>query len=143
MGHALIASFGGIPLIYMGDEIGLMNDHAFADDPTLADDGRWMHRPRMDWGAVAGHAKGGPAARILQGVKAILAARKATPDFAGHVPTRVMDLGHPACSSSSGWPIPASHLPVQLQRRGAADQPLGPATRPQRPLTAAGCRAQT
>jgi amylosucrase len=26
MGHALIASFGGIPLIYMGDEIALLND---------------------------------------------------------------------------------------------------------------------
>ena len=29
MGHALIASFGGIPLIYMGDELGLLNDHAY------------------------------------------------------------------------------------------------------------------
>ena len=29
MGHALIASFGGVPLIYMGDEIGLLNDHSY------------------------------------------------------------------------------------------------------------------
>ncbi len=26
MGHALIASYGGIPLIYMGDELALTND---------------------------------------------------------------------------------------------------------------------
>ena len=29
MGHALIASFGGIPLLYMGDEIGLLNDYGY------------------------------------------------------------------------------------------------------------------
>ncbi|MGL4311338.1 MAG: alpha-amylase family protein, partial [Paracoccaceae bacterium] len=28
MGHALIAGFGGIPLIYMGDELGFLNDHS-------------------------------------------------------------------------------------------------------------------
>ena len=30
MGHALIASFGGIPLIYMGDELALLNDRALS-----------------------------------------------------------------------------------------------------------------
>ncbi len=49
MGHALIASFGGIPLIYMGDDLGLLNDHAYEADEHLKHDGRWMHRPRMDW----------------------------------------------------------------------------------------------
>ncbi len=46
MGHALIASFGGIPLVYMGDEIALLNDYGYADDPDLAHDSRWLHRPR-------------------------------------------------------------------------------------------------
>ncbi len=35
MGHALIASFGGIPLLYMGDEIGLLNDYSYVDDRTM------------------------------------------------------------------------------------------------------------
>ena len=47
MGHALVASFGGIPLIYMGDEIGLVNDLSFLADPERAADGRWMQRPAM------------------------------------------------------------------------------------------------
>jgi amylosucrase len=96
LGHALIAGFGGIPLIYMGDEIGLMNDHSYLDDPARRDDGRWMHRPRMDWDLVARLGQGGPAARIHAGTKAILATRRATPELAAHVPTRILDLGHRA-----------------------------------------------
>ena len=53
MGHALIASFGGIPLLYMGDELGLINDHSYEADDHLKHDGRWMHRPKMDWDKAA------------------------------------------------------------------------------------------
>ena len=96
MGHALIAAFGGIPLLYMGDEIGLTNDHSYLDDPELAPDGRWMHRPAMDWAAVKTLKKGTtPAARIHAGTKAILAKRKSTPQLASYVPTRIIDVGHP------------------------------------------------
>jgi amylosucrase len=96
MGHALIASFGGVPLLYMGDEIGLLNDYTFRDDPDLCADGRWMHRPPMDWAAVAALPQGTtPASRLHAGTKAILATRKATPQLAAHIPTRIMDIGHP------------------------------------------------
>ena len=95
LGHALIASFGGIPLIYMGDEIGLMNDASYAEEPDQAGDGRWMHRPRMDWSVVAALDKGGPAALIHQGTRAILAARRSTPELAAWVPTRILDLDNP------------------------------------------------
>lgn len=94
-GHALIASFGGIPLIYMGDELGLMNDHSYRDDPALADDSRWMQRPAMDW-AKAG-TRGDtttPHGRIYQGVRHILAVRKATLQLASDIPTRVVDCGN-------------------------------------------------
>ncbi len=47
--HSLILARGGIPLIYMGDEIGLLNDDAYLEDPGKANDSRWLHRPRMDW----------------------------------------------------------------------------------------------
>ncbi len=92
LGHALIASYGGIPLIYMGDEVGMLNDHSYLDDPTRADDGRWMQRPVMDWNRRDDPA----AARILSDLKHILATRRATPQLAGDVPTRVLDAGDPA-----------------------------------------------
>jgi amylosucrase len=33
LGHALIASFGGLPLIYMGDELAALNDYSYLDNP--------------------------------------------------------------------------------------------------------------
>ena len=50
--HAIILSFGGIPMIYCGDEIAMLNDYSFLSDPTKSDDNRWMHRPIIDWKAA-------------------------------------------------------------------------------------------
>jgi amylosucrase len=51
--HAVTYGFGGVPLLYMGDELALDNDTRYLDDPALAGDNRWMHRPWMDDAAVA------------------------------------------------------------------------------------------
>ena len=51
--YAVAFAFGGLPLIYMGDELGLRNDASYRDDPDRAADNRWMHRPAMDWDAAA------------------------------------------------------------------------------------------
>ena len=51
--YAVVFSFGGIPLIYMGDELAMPNDPGWAEDPAQAHDNRWMHRPRMDWARAA------------------------------------------------------------------------------------------
>ncbi len=47
--YAIVYGFGGIPLLYMGDELALRNDHDYLDEPEHAADNRWMHRPRMPW----------------------------------------------------------------------------------------------
>lgn len=96
MGHALIASFGGIPLIYMGDELATLNDYSYRDDPDHAHDSRWVHRPRMDWGVAQARGDASPSAVVFQGVKAILARRRATPDLHGQHPTRVLATGQAA-----------------------------------------------
>lgn len=75
--HGLIMAFGGIPLLYMGDEIGLLNDPSYLNNPLLADDNRWLHRPQMDWGAAVRHDDVQTVAgRIFAGVKAQVHARK-------------------------------------------------------------------
>jgi amylosucrase len=51
--YAMVYGFGGIPLLYMGDELALRNDAGYLDEPEHADDNRWMHRPRMPWDAAA------------------------------------------------------------------------------------------
>ena len=51
--YAVAFSFGGIPLIYMGDELAMRNDQRWAQDLAHAHDNRWMHRPMMDWSQAA------------------------------------------------------------------------------------------
>ncbi|HTY72854.1 MAG TPA: alpha-amylase, partial [Actinomycetes bacterium] len=52
LAHYVVLGFGGLPLLYMGDEIALLNDYSYADDPEHAGDNRWVHRPRMPWELV-------------------------------------------------------------------------------------------
>jgi amylosucrase len=47
--HSIILSIGGIPLLYLGDEIGTLNDYSYANDPAKASDSRWVHRPHTNW----------------------------------------------------------------------------------------------
>jgi amylosucrase len=95
MGHALIAGFGGIPLIYMGDELAILNDYGYLDNPNHAHDSRWIHRPAMDWDAAAiRESDDSPAGRVFRGVRHILARRRATPALHSGTPTRVLDTGH-------------------------------------------------
>jgi amylosucrase len=50
--YSLVYAYGGVPLLYMGDELGQRNDPGWADDPAHAGDNRWLHRPPMDWPAA-------------------------------------------------------------------------------------------
>jgi len=50
--HGVIMTIGGIPLIYLGDEIGMLNDYDYEKDPEKAGDTRWIHRPAFDWDKV-------------------------------------------------------------------------------------------
>jgi amylosucrase len=91
MGHALIASYGGIPLIYMGDELALLNDHSYLSVPEHAHDSRWIHRPSMDWEMVARRLPDeGPMGRVFRGTRRILARRRAIAALHGAVPAEVL-----------------------------------------------------
>lgn len=82
--HGVILTAGGIPLIYLGDEIGTLNDYTYRDDPAHERDSRWVHRPRADWekyekrndiNTVEG--------RVYQGLKKLIGLRKQLEAFAG------------------------------------------------------------
>lgn len=47
--EGIVLSIGGIPLLYLGEEWGMLNDYDFVKDPAKADDARWVHRPKMQW----------------------------------------------------------------------------------------------
>ncbi len=47
--HAYIASLGGIPVIYSGDEIAQLNDYSYEQDAEKNDDSRFLHRGEFSW----------------------------------------------------------------------------------------------
>ena len=47
--HAVVMGFGGIPVLWSGDELALRDDPGWADETGHADDNRWAHRPRLPW----------------------------------------------------------------------------------------------
>lgn len=51
MMRSIQVSIGGIPLLYAGDEHGMLNDYTFLHDPSKASDSRWVHRSRKKWHA--------------------------------------------------------------------------------------------
>src|SRR4051795_6301624 len=77
--YAIAFCHGGLPLIWMGDELGLGNDDGYRDDPARADDNRWMPRPPMDWDAAGRrHDPATVEGRLFGGLRRLVAARRAT-----------------------------------------------------------------
>ena len=75
--YAVAFSFGGIPLIYMGDELATRNDPRWREDPAHGGDNRWMHRPPMDWALAA--RRGDPDSlegRMFAAIRALAGARR-------------------------------------------------------------------
>ena len=94
--HSMIMSFGGIPLLYYGDEIGTLNDCTFLEDESKANDNRWMHRPKIDWEKVAlRHQHGTVEQRIFEGLKKLIAVRKSTTAFADYNNRQLLDTENP------------------------------------------------
>ncbi|MCW8821493.1 MAG: alpha-amylase family glycosyl hydrolase, partial [Sulfurovum sp.] len=75
--HSMILSFGGIPLLYYGDEIGTINDLTYLEEPNKAGDTRWAHRPKIDWEKAARrHTAGTTEYAIFSALKKMIAVSK-------------------------------------------------------------------
>jgi amylosucrase len=86
--HALALAFGGLPMLYMGDELGMVNDHGYADDLARARDSRWVQRAAFPAGAIAADSPGG---RIHAGLRRLVALRGRLPDLAAGAPCTVLE----------------------------------------------------
>ncbi len=94
--HGMIMSFGGIPLLYYGDEIGTLNDYRYLEDPGKAGDSRWMHRPRVDWEKADLRRKRGTVEQqIFDGLQRMIAVRKTIPAFADYNNRELLETGNP------------------------------------------------
>ena len=94
--HALIMAFGGIPLLYYGDEIGTFNDYAYENDQQKSYDSRWLHRPHIDWEkSNLRHTRGTIEYRIFHDLKKLISIRKETNAFADFNNREMLELSNP------------------------------------------------
>ena len=82
--HSVILSSGGLPLFYLGDEVGMLNDFDYQNDPNKQDDSRWVHRPARDVERYAQRTDlSTSAGQIYHGLRHLIALRKNTDDLSG------------------------------------------------------------
>lgn len=76
----IVFAAGGIPLIYLGDEVGTLNNYDYQADPDKADDSRWVHRPPRNRQRYEQRDNDRTTAgRVFQELKAMIGVRKRTP----------------------------------------------------------------
>lgn len=81
--HSIILSYGGMPLIYTGDEIGTLNDYSYQTENSKKDDSRWMNRPKQDWKVIDQlDTMNTPQSHIFHSLRRLIGIRKNNPIFA-------------------------------------------------------------
>ncbi len=90
--HSVPLVLDGIPLVYMGDESGLLNDYDYALEPNHHD-GRWLHRPLLP---TEHPTKGSPGYRILVALRTMIERRKTMPLFHAGASLTYVETGNAA-----------------------------------------------
>jgi len=89
-------SFGGIPLLYNGDALGVVNDYGYRDDPGKSDDNRWIHRPKINWDRAELRKKLGTTEySLFNAMKKMIAIRKETSAFADFNNRELVEVDNP------------------------------------------------
>lgn len=94
--HGLSFGWGGIPLLYMGDELGIDDDLDYRGDAARSADSRWRHRPPMDWAAAGRrHDRSSVEGRLWAGVGRLITVRRQCPMLGGGGRTTAIGPWHP------------------------------------------------
>ncbi len=96
LAHAIVLGWGGIPVLGMGDELGLPGDEHWADEPGHEQDNRWVHRPRMDPELqLTRHDPSTVPGMLFSGLRRLVRARSALPHLHASVAAQVLDPSDP------------------------------------------------
>ena len=88
----VIFAAGGIPLLYLGDEVGTLNDYSYQRDVSRAGDNRWVHRPVANERALLQrHDPTTVSGRIFGTLQRLIALHTSHPIFAADQPTCWLD----------------------------------------------------
>jgi len=89
--HGLALSFGALPVLYMGDELGQANDYSFRERPDRAMDSRWLQRPMLDEQRFAERRDGSTqAGSVYAALRALVATRQRLPELAASQPRSLL-----------------------------------------------------
>jgi len=92
--HGIILTIGGIPLIYLGDEIGMLNDYDYEGDAEKIGDSRWLHRATFDWTRAAERSEPGTIpGRIYQDLLRLIQIRQQNPAL-DRAETEIVESGN-------------------------------------------------
>ncbi len=92
--HGIIMTIGGIPLIYLGDELGMLNDYSYEKDPDKMGDSRWLHRSTFNWKtAEKRRDTDSIPGRIYQGLQRLIQIRQQNLAFT-RAETEIVDTGN-------------------------------------------------
>ncbi|MBC7374735.1 MAG: alpha-amylase [Frankiales bacterium] len=95
LAHLVALGHGGLPVLWMGDELALLNDVDWARDPAHADDNRWVHRPVMPWAAFP-LVEGTVAHRVWHALRSAVRVRASLPVMHAAVESVVLAPVNPA-----------------------------------------------
>lgn len=91
MVHSIILSIGGIPLIYSGDELALLNDYSYEQDDSKKHDERWVQRIAVTDADIQASKKiDTPQNRVTSGLQKRIGLRKRHSVF-GQAATRIIE----------------------------------------------------
>jgi amylosucrase len=126
--YSVAYGFGGIPLLFSGDELAQRNDRGYLTDPALAPDNRWMHRPPLDRAAAARAADPGSVeGRVWGALRRLGEVRRSLPALTGDVASEVLGAGVTAGEDTVlVWrrQHPRHGTFIGLANVGAAPQPV-------------------
>lgn len=90
LAHSVAFSTGGVPLLYLGDEVGQLNDYDYTLEDGHGTDSRWVHRPHYPAARYARrHDTSTPEGAVFAGLRNMIAVRSRTPELAR---TRLLDF---------------------------------------------------
>lgn len=135
LAHAVVAAWGGIPVVWSGDEVASPGDADWANEPGHEGDNRWIHRPRVtDADRARRFTPGTDAQRVFDGIAHIARVRRTLPMLHSAAPVQVLtdtDDGlfalvrrHPSGTMVAIFNVTARHRPFSsaaLKSAGLSD----------------------
>lgn len=84
LAHAVAFSLGGVPELWLGDELGVLDDPLWSLEAGHESDPRWAHRPRVEQAMIdSRHDLFSISGRLYGSIRRMLQIRAAAPEFDG------------------------------------------------------------